>query len=127
MTELATLPAGATLVFSTKKANDLVHVQETIHEDQEGRASASSEPAMPSAWSNVVSTPGDDGALSVTGVAVQSSANASSEFSVSTSAMTILPTNHGWERMVQRQVSEKQLQAARKYGTRTLQLNSNNQ
>jgi hypothetical protein len=36
--------------------------------------------------------------------------------SAATSAVTVLPTSHGWSRMITRQVSSAGLQAARKYG-----------
>lgn len=40
--------------------------------------------------------------------------------SVSTSAVTVLPTSHGWERMMTRRVTVSDLRAARKYGLREL-------
>ena len=42
---------------------------------------------------------------------------ASSVGSTATSAITVLPTSHGWERMITRKVSTADLQAARKYGS----------
>lgn len=47
---------------------------------------------------------------------VSSSLALSSCFSVATSVMTVLPTQHGWQRMAQRQISTRELQSARKHG-----------